>query len=329
MRGDSEVLIFLEVTKALDAGMKLYRSANGVYLTRGRGGVIKPVFFSRVERRCPKEVLWPLDAHKRQRVQWNDSGGRQWNTSSSYSHYPSARVEEQETNLGTQLLRSEQTHASASISTEVASTSVQKLDTSLAGNADDHVASVDASDSADASDADWRSQDQWNNSRWRQWDGDSCGQGQWNDAGWWQPDASLAGNADDHVASVDASVSADASDADWRGQDQWSNSRGRQWDGDSRGQDQWNDAGWWQWAGDSRGQDQWNDSWRRWHDSVNQRWDSDSHGQDQWIGGGHGFREKRNPRQCGGYRPDLVGTGNVQKNRHRAEQRIRAAHRQP
>ena len=50
MRKSSQILIFVDVQKALDAGVKFYLSANGVVLTEGDDrGFLRPEFFSRVE----------------------------------------------------------------------------------------------------------------------------------------------------------------------------------------------------------------------------------------------------------------------------------------
>lgn len=49
MRKDVEVLIYIDVEKALRAGIKFYQSSNGVVLSPGdESGVIKPEYFSRV-----------------------------------------------------------------------------------------------------------------------------------------------------------------------------------------------------------------------------------------------------------------------------------------
>ena len=50
MRKSSQILIFVDVQKALGAGVKFYLSANGVVLTEGDDqGFLRPEFFSRVE----------------------------------------------------------------------------------------------------------------------------------------------------------------------------------------------------------------------------------------------------------------------------------------
>jgi 2'-phosphotransferase len=57
MRYSSQVLIFIDLEKALAAGIKFYLSANGVVLTKGnQEGVLPPEFFSRVENAKRVEV---------------------------------------------------------------------------------------------------------------------------------------------------------------------------------------------------------------------------------------------------------------------------------
>eukprot|EP00249_Psilotum_nudum_P006444 c19767_g1_i1 orf=81-1433(+) len=48
MKSHCEVLIYLDVQRALADGMKLYRSENGVILTEGFGGTIPPKYFSKI-----------------------------------------------------------------------------------------------------------------------------------------------------------------------------------------------------------------------------------------------------------------------------------------
>lgn len=49
MRKSSEVLILIDVEKALDDGIKFFLSANGVVLTEGdEGGFLGPKYFKRV-----------------------------------------------------------------------------------------------------------------------------------------------------------------------------------------------------------------------------------------------------------------------------------------
>ncbi|CCM02592.1 uncharacterized protein FIBRA_04695 [Fibroporia radiculosa] len=50
MRNSSQILVFVDVQKGIDAGIKFYLSANGVVLTEGDDrGFLGPQFFSRVE----------------------------------------------------------------------------------------------------------------------------------------------------------------------------------------------------------------------------------------------------------------------------------------
>ncbi|KAG0698236.1 KptA family-domain-containing protein [Suillus ampliporus] len=49
MRNSSQILIFVDVQKALDAGILFYLSANGVVLTDGDEGFLSPTYFQRVE----------------------------------------------------------------------------------------------------------------------------------------------------------------------------------------------------------------------------------------------------------------------------------------
>jgi 2'-phosphotransferase len=52
MRKSSSVLIFIDIKKALEAGIKFWRSANGVILTEGNNkGVLPVAYFKRVEHR--------------------------------------------------------------------------------------------------------------------------------------------------------------------------------------------------------------------------------------------------------------------------------------
>ena len=50
MRTSSQILIFINVQKALDAGIKFFLSDNGVILTEGDSeGFLRPEFFEKVE----------------------------------------------------------------------------------------------------------------------------------------------------------------------------------------------------------------------------------------------------------------------------------------
>lgn len=63
MRKSSTVLMFLDITKAMEAGIKFWWSDNGVILTEGNGEGIVPLdFFRRVEDRTGEGVL--LEAGK-------------------------------------------------------------------------------------------------------------------------------------------------------------------------------------------------------------------------------------------------------------------------
>lgn len=51
MRGSSQVLIYVDLEKALLAGIKFYLSDNGVVLSKGdETGYLQPKFFKRVTR---------------------------------------------------------------------------------------------------------------------------------------------------------------------------------------------------------------------------------------------------------------------------------------
>ena len=63
MRKSSQILIFVNVQKALDAGIQFYLSANGVVLTEGDGsGFLSTEFFQRVENadRTPVQGWEPM-----------------------------------------------------------------------------------------------------------------------------------------------------------------------------------------------------------------------------------------------------------------------------
>ncbi|CAL0320123.1 unnamed protein product [Lupinus luteus] len=51
MRRDINVLIFLDVRKALEEGMKLYISENKVLLTEGFDGVVPTKYFQKARHR--------------------------------------------------------------------------------------------------------------------------------------------------------------------------------------------------------------------------------------------------------------------------------------
>ena len=51
MRHTSQVFIFIDLEKAMNAGIEFFLSMNGVVLTKGdENGFLAPSFFSRVER---------------------------------------------------------------------------------------------------------------------------------------------------------------------------------------------------------------------------------------------------------------------------------------
>src|SRR5262245_51130304 len=50
MRQSSQILIYIDVQKAIDSGIKFYLSSNGVVLTEGdENGYLRPQFLKRVE----------------------------------------------------------------------------------------------------------------------------------------------------------------------------------------------------------------------------------------------------------------------------------------
>lgn len=61
MRSSCQILIFLNVPLFLSEGLKLYRSSNDVFLTRGLNGVIEPRFFDHVMQRTPWMKIWPVN----------------------------------------------------------------------------------------------------------------------------------------------------------------------------------------------------------------------------------------------------------------------------
>ena len=61
IRKDSEILIFLNVSKFLTDAGELYLSGNNVLLTAGFHGVVSPKYFQKVEQIRPtKRTLWPI-----------------------------------------------------------------------------------------------------------------------------------------------------------------------------------------------------------------------------------------------------------------------------
>ena len=58
MRNSSKVLVYLDIKKAMDAGIKFWRSDNGVILTEGnQHGIVSLDYFRRVEDRTGQGVL--------------------------------------------------------------------------------------------------------------------------------------------------------------------------------------------------------------------------------------------------------------------------------
>ena len=50
MRASSQILIYIDIQSAIDAGLKFFLSTNGVVLSEGdENGLIAPKYFSRVE----------------------------------------------------------------------------------------------------------------------------------------------------------------------------------------------------------------------------------------------------------------------------------------
>jgi len=59
MRGNCQVLIWVDLVKANAAGIRFMQSANGVILSEGMQGLIDPVFFNKVVDRKTNLTLWP------------------------------------------------------------------------------------------------------------------------------------------------------------------------------------------------------------------------------------------------------------------------------
>lgn len=65
MRHSCTVLIYLDMAKALGAGIKFFKSDNGVVLTEGLDGHLPKEYFLKVVARKKGDTLWPLtDAMK-------------------------------------------------------------------------------------------------------------------------------------------------------------------------------------------------------------------------------------------------------------------------
>ena len=58
MRASCEVLVWVDVQRAVSAGMTFYESDNGVILTDGFNGTVPPEFFDRVEERKTGRLMW-------------------------------------------------------------------------------------------------------------------------------------------------------------------------------------------------------------------------------------------------------------------------------
>lgn len=58
MRNSCELLIWINIKKALDRGIAFFLSDNGVILTEGVGGIISPDLFSHVQDRQSQEVIY-------------------------------------------------------------------------------------------------------------------------------------------------------------------------------------------------------------------------------------------------------------------------------
>lgn len=64
MRNSAQVLIYIDVQKALDAGIPFFLSENGVVLSEGdEGGSLSPEYFLRVEDRQGGPIPgWPISS---------------------------------------------------------------------------------------------------------------------------------------------------------------------------------------------------------------------------------------------------------------------------
>ena len=57
-RASCDVMIHIDVARAMAAGVEFFRSANGVILTEGHEGVLPPAFFANVTDRHGRELQW-------------------------------------------------------------------------------------------------------------------------------------------------------------------------------------------------------------------------------------------------------------------------------
>jgi 2'-phosphotransferase len=64
MRHSCTVLVYLDMAKAMDAGIKFFKSENGVVLTEGVDGHLPKEYFSKVVSK-KGDTLWPLADAKR------------------------------------------------------------------------------------------------------------------------------------------------------------------------------------------------------------------------------------------------------------------------
>jgi 2'-phosphotransferase len=64
MRHSCTVLVYLDMAKAMDAGIKFFKSENGVVLTEGLDGHLPKEYFSKVVSK-KGDTLWPLADAKR------------------------------------------------------------------------------------------------------------------------------------------------------------------------------------------------------------------------------------------------------------------------
>jgi len=77
MRSSAQVLIYLDVARALEAGIPLFLSSNSVVLSPGVGprGLIAPEFFAAVIRASDRKTFDPMFTNpvpKKQATEWTD-----------------------------------------------------------------------------------------------------------------------------------------------------------------------------------------------------------------------------------------------------------------
>jgi len=103
MRKSSQILIFIDIPKALDSGLKFYLSTNGVVLSEGdENGFIAPAYFKRVE-----------DANRRALPGWEGPAAEAYNVLTE--DLPPAAVEDLDraTEEGTSLEGAQASNVSA------------------------------------------------------------------------------------------------------------------------------------------------------------------------------------------------------------------------